>query len=97
MRSEGKAPKNGDPAVGIYLHGNAPAHRSALANDLLAKSSMTTLEHLLFSPDVAALDLCQFPRLKSAWQGRCFCDASDLIKNATEELKRLSQNGFQEH
>jgi len=25
-----------------------------------------------------------------------FCDATDIIKNATEELKRLSQNGFQE-
>jgi hypothetical protein len=25
---------------------------------------------------------------------RRFCDATDIIKNATEELKRLSQNGF---
>jgi len=23
-----------------------------------------------------------------------FCDAADIIKNATEELKMLSQNGF---
>ena len=29
----------------------------------------------------------------SVWR---FCDATDIIKNATEELKRLSQNGFQE-
>jgi hypothetical protein len=26
---------------------------------------------------------------------RC-CDATDIIQNATEELKRLSENGFQE-
>jgi len=28
--------------------------------------------------------------------GRRFCDAGDIIKNATEKLIRLSQNGFQE-
>ena len=28
--------------------------------------------------------------------GRRFCDATDIIKNATEELKMLSQNGFRE-
>jgi hypothetical protein len=31
-------------------------------------------------------------RLKSALQGRRFCDASDTIRNATKELKKLSQN-----
>jgi hypothetical protein len=29
-------------------------------------------------------------------KGRRFGDATDNIKNATEELKMLSQNGFQE-
>jgi hypothetical protein len=28
--------------------------------------------------------------------GGHFCDATDIIKNATEKLKRLSHNGFQE-
>jgi hypothetical protein len=37
-----------------------------------------------------------FPQLKSALKGWSFCDATDIIKNATEELKRLSQKGFQE-
>ena len=32
--------------------------------------------------------------MKSALKGWRFCDANDIIKNATEELKRLSQNGF---
>jgi hypothetical protein len=27
---------------------------------------------------------------------RRFCDATDIIMNATEELKIISQNGFQE-
>jgi hypothetical protein len=39
-------------------------------------------------------DFYLFPRLKSALKGRRFCDATDIIKIATEELKRLSQNGF---
>jgi len=34
--------------------------------------------------------------MKSPFNGRRFCDACDIIKNATEELKLLSQNGFQE-
>jgi len=27
-------------------------------------------------------------------EGRSFCDATEIIKNATEELKRLSQYSF---
>jgi len=45
---------------------------------------------------VAAVDFCLFPRLTSAFKGRCFCDGTDVIKNVMEELKRLSQRGFQE-
>jgi len=36
------------------------------------------------------------PQMKVAMMGRRFCDATNTVKNATEELKRLSQNGFQE-
>jgi hypothetical protein len=37
-----------------------------------------------------------FPLPKSALKGRRFYDATDIIKNAMEELKRLPQNGYQE-
>jgi hypothetical protein len=47
-----------------------------------------------YSPDMAATDFYLFPRLKSALKGQRFCDATDIIKNATEELKRLSQSSF---
>jgi hypothetical protein len=40
-------------------------------------------------------DYYPFPRLKSALTGRSFGDITEIIKNATEELKMLSQNGFQ--
>ena len=58
---------------------------------------MTSLEHSPYSPDLAVADCYLLPRLKSALKTRGFCEASDIIKNATEELKRLTQNGFQEY
>jgi hypothetical protein len=33
--------------------------------------------------------------MKSALKVQRFCDATEIIKNATKELKRFSQNGFQ--
>ena len=59
----------------------------------LDKNNVITLEH---SPDLAPTHFYLFLLLRSAlerWRG---CDATDMIKNATEELKRLSQIGFQE-
>jgi hypothetical protein len=58
---------------------------------------MTTLQHPTYSPDRAAADLYLFPLLKSALKGQRHCDTTDIIKNATEELKRLLQNDFQEY
>jgi hypothetical protein len=52
----------------------------------------------LFNVDTTHVSLGKylFPRLKSASKGRRLCDAADIMKDTTEELKRLSQNGFQE-
>jgi hypothetical protein len=47
-------------------------------------------------PDLAPADIYLFPLLKSVLKGRLFCDAIGIIKNATEELKSLSQGSFQE-
>jgi hypothetical protein len=47
-------------------------------------------------PELAPADIYLFPLLKSVLKGRRFCDASDIIKNASEELKSLSQNVFLE-
>jgi hypothetical protein len=52
---------------------------------------VTTLE-LLYSSDVTSADFYLFPRLKSALKGRVFPDVTYEL----EELKKLSQNGFQE-
>jgi hypothetical protein len=67
-----------------------------LVNYFLQKNNVTILQHPPYFPYQAAADFVLFPLLISAWKGRRFCDATDIIKNATEELKRLSQSGFQE-
>jgi histone-lysine N-methyltransferase SETMAR len=79
----------------FILHYNAPEHRSVLFKDFLTKNNVTTLEHPPNSPDLAATDIYLFPRLKSALKGGCL-DVADFSNDAIEELKRLSQNYFQE-
>jgi transposase len=66
-------------------HNNAPAHRSGLVKDFLAKNNVTALEYPANSPDLAPSDRYLYPRLKSTLVGRRFCDASETIKNATED------------
>jgi hypothetical protein len=55
---------------------------------------VTTLEHPTCSPDLAPADYYIFPRLKLAFKGRRFYDATDVIKNATAELKRFCFQHF---
>ena len=74
----------------FLLHDNAPAHRSVLVKVFLTKKNVTTLEQIPHSPELDPADFCLLYRLKSALRGRRFCDATDVIKNAKEELKRLS-------
>ena len=61
-----------------------------LIKDFLAKNNVTTLKHPKHSHNLAAADFCLLPRMKSALKGRCLRNVIDALKNATEELKRLS-------
>jgi len=90
------SPKNREPTVGFSFTESAPAHRSVLVMDFLAKNNVTTLKYPPYSPDLAPADFHLLPRPKSASKGRRFCVTTDTTENATEELKRLSQNGLQE-
>jgi len=67
-----------------------------LVKDFLAKKNVTTLEPPTHSPDLASVDFYLFPGQKSALKLGRFCAASSIIKNVTEELKRLSKGDFQE-
>jgi len=66
-----------------------------LVKDFVAKKNMTILAHPPYPSDLASADFYLFPRLQSTLKEWRFCDAADFIKNATEELKMFSQNGFQ--
>ena len=108
MWSEGNTPKIGEPAVGFSFMAMLQ-HTSQFRSRFLHKEqSETSLTWFLtisvtnaievskascFYPGEAGVYL--FPWLKSALMWKCFCDATDVIKNVTIELKRLSQNGFQ--
>jgi hypothetical protein len=65
-----------------FLLNHAPAHRSVLVKDSLAKNNVATLQRPSYSPDLVAADSYVFPVLQSAPKKRRFCDATD-IKNAT--------------
>jgi transposase len=75
----------------FFLHDNAPAHRSVFVSDFIANNNVTILEHPPNSPDLVPADVYLFPQMKSVLKGRVFGDTTDIIKNATIELKRLSK------
>jgi hypothetical protein len=63
-----------------------------LVERLLRKESVTTLERLPRSPDLVSADF-YLSSTEISTEEIGFFYATDIIKNATEELKRLSQNG----
>jgi transposase len=69
----------------LVLFDNAPAHRSVLVKDFLGKNNVTALEYPPHSPDLTPPNHYLFPRLKSTWMERRFCEATDVIRIATEE------------
>jgi hypothetical protein len=75
----------------FLLCDDAPAHRTGLFKDFSAKINLKPLQCLLYSPDLALADFHQFSRLKSALKGQRFCNTTDIIKNVTEDLKRLTE------
>ena len=79
-------------------HDNAPAHRSVLVIQFLAKKNVTTLyySHNPYYPDIPPADFYLFPPVKSELQERFFCDATDITKFLKEELKRILQYDFHE-
>jgi hypothetical protein len=94
--SQTEKPKKGETNIWFLLHDNDRAHWSVLVKDFLAKNNVTTVEqpHILLTW-LQLIFSCS-SRLKSPLKRQCCHDATDIIKNVTIELKRPSQNGFQE-
>jgi transposase len=63
--------------------------RSGLVKVFSAKNNGTTLGPPSYSPELVPADFYLFSPLKSALKGRHFCDATGIIQNATEKLKRV--------
>jgi hypothetical protein len=95
MRSERNASKKWSTSSWFPLHDNAPEHQSVEVKNFLAKNNVTILKYPPYSLDLAPVDFYMFPRLKSALNVLRISHATD-IKNAMEELNRVSQNGDQE-
>ena len=81
MRSEGNVQKNGEPKVGFSFK----TMLQHTGRDYLAKNSMTSF---------ISCTILNCVQLITTLKVRRYSDSTDAIKNATEELKRLSKNGF---
>ena len=70
-------------------------HTGRLWSMFPRKEQSNNSEASPYSPDLTPADFYLFSQLELASEGRRFYDTTD-IRNAMGELKRLSQNGFQE-
>jgi hypothetical protein len=62
----------------ILHHDSAPTHKAV--KQFLAKTSITEMEHLPYSPDLASSEFWLFPKIKSALKGRNFKPIEDIKK-----------------
>jgi hypothetical protein len=70
----------------FVLHDNAPAHESVSVKDCLAIHNVTTMYYPPYILVLAPADVHMYPSLKSAPKGRLSTDATDILKNVTDEL-----------
>ena len=77
-------------------HDNAPAHTVLSIYLFLAERNIATLEHPLYSPDLAPCDFFPFPKIKSVLKGTHFSDIDSIKKAKTTKLKKIPKNAFQE-
>jgi hypothetical protein len=60
-----KRPEKWRTVICFLFHDNAPAHRSVLFKDFLAKNNVTTEKLYPNFPDLVPVDFYPFPRMKS--------------------------------
>jgi hypothetical protein len=91
MLSEGSTPKNGEPAFG-FSSKTMPQHTGRFRSELRTMWQYCSIP-ILSWPGFNWF-LCA-PSTEISIDGTALLWCTDIIKNATEELKRLSQNSFQ--
>jgi len=93
MGSEGNTPKMENRQL-VSPSRKCSSTPVSFGQDLLANNNVTTAEHPPYSPDLPSAVFYLLPRLKSALKGRRFYDDTDLIQNATKELKSFHKFAF---
>jgi len=66
----------------LFLHDNAPAHRTLATWKKLAYLGFQCLDHTLYSPDLAPSDYHLFPGLRKQLKGRNFSSDAEIIATA---------------
>jgi len=78
-----KGKRRGKVTKGVlFLHDNAPAHRTLGIQKKLAYLGFQLLDHPPYSPDLALSDYHLFPRLKKQLKGRHFSSDAEVIAAA---------------
>jgi hypothetical protein len=80
----------------MLLHDNAPAHRSVLVQEELAKQRVTILPHPPYSSDFAPWDFFFFPRFKEKLCGHQFQPAKEIVTATGELVQDRPANIFQQ-
>jgi len=78
----------------LFLHDNAPAHRSLVSQKKLAHLDFQCLDHPPYSPDLAPSDYHLFPELKKQLKGRHFSSDADVIAAAVNWLDGQTSEFF---
>jgi len=63
----------------LFLHDNAPAHRTLATRKKLANLGFQCLHHPPYSPDLAPSDYHLFPGLKKQLKGHHFQSKAEVI------------------
>jgi len=93
MGSQGNAPKMENQQF-ISPSRKCSSTRVGFGQDFLVSNNVARAEHTPYSPDLPSAVFYLFPRLKSALKGRRFYDDTDIIQNATKELKSFHKFAF---
>jgi len=68
----------------LFLHDNAPSHKSHVATAAIGKAKFELLKHPPYSPDLAPSDYYLFPKLKEYLRGKKFEGDDDVIQAASD-------------
>jgi transposase len=73
------------------------AHDALRVCEIMAKNSITKMDHPPYSPDLNPCEFWLFPILKkNTLKGQRFADLSDFQRNVKTLLRRIPENGFQD-